>query len=311
MMRTVSCRVLSLLLGISGLSFVGSGCFGNAVYDNVFQPTSTSTTGDSLESGQDGAGTASGSDDVTGRPGSTSTSWSEGSTGVDDGTSTGSWEGCGDSARPEMLMFVTSETFPGDFKIQGWDWKQITGRERGDVLCNCIARDRQLKGRFRAWLSEPDRDMRNVLWGDLLAVFGNTNASFVRSDGACVAESWEGLLDGTLLNPIYRSGQAGIGPSSKVWTGTLPDGRGAGGFRCNGWSGTQYFGSYGVAGATNSEWTAHYSELQLNDLDFECSWGVVDDVCCSQMYNLYCVQVDNSVTVEPSIPSWGCPGDVP
>lgn len=295
------------VLGTAG-ALAGSGCFGNAVYSNVdVLPVSEGSAaggtsrGDASEApggeeGDEGVAESTGlatngSSQSTG--GSTGDStWMTGSTSstsgapVDTGTDTG--DACASSER-RMTIFVTPQTFPGDLSLPGWNWGDgMSGRQRGDILCDCVARNKGLKGQYKAWLSTGVRSIRTVLEdNDGTANFDAHPTAFVSEDGRCIAESWERLVSGDLLQPI---GEPGV----RVWTGSWADGSQAGAM-CYGWESAWpgHSGVHGVAGASNGEWT-----------DYPCE-GACASRWCTNFYHLYCIQVDD--TGQAPDPEHECP----
>jgi hypothetical protein len=80
---------------------------------------------------------------------------------------------------------------------------------------------------------------------------------FVRTDGVQIAAERAALLGGTLDDPISttESGNTVEG-TIDVWTGTNSNGTRSG-FTCQGWNsdGAATVGTFGLATASNSEWT--------------------------------------------------------
>ena len=106
-------------------------------------------------------------------------------------------------ATDQKIVFVTSDTFTGDF---GSD-------SDADVLCQIRAQNAGLAGSYRAWLSGSAGPSSQKV----------ADARYVRTDGRTVANSRADFLDGSIANPINLDA-VGNAHSGDVWTGTLADG---------------------------------------------------------------------------------------
>jgi cysteine-rich repeat protein len=110
----------------------------------------------------------------------------------DDGNSS-NLDFCSNACRVVRVAFVTAGTYDGNFG----------GLSGADHLCDQLA-PAGASGRWRAWLSDgidsPSTRFESGFTG-----------SYIRADGAPIAESWSDLIDGSLVNPIDRDqdGDAG------------------------------------------------------------------------------------------------------
>jgi hypothetical protein len=137
----------------------------------------------------------------------------------------------------------------------------IGGIAVADSICRSEAEAADLKGTFRAWLSDSGYSPASD-WG-----LAGGSYRFVRPDGVLVASSWENLVDDTvtypLLNSINVKADGTLIPSSDpsvewtVWTGTRADGSAFPGTNCDGWTSidNSLDTLIGAAVGTAGDWT--------------------------------------------------------
>jgi hypothetical protein len=117
------------------------------------------------------------------------------------------------------IVFLSSAVYNGN----------LGGLEGADNKCTALANASGLSGLYKAWLSDQT--------GSPSSRFTHNAAAYKRVDGVLVANDWNNLIDGSLLNPIdvYENGAVISGPESVVWTATLSNGQlGGGGGVCSG-----------------------------------------------------------------------------
>lgn len=258
---------------IGGFALLVGGCFGNAVYDNVYP--SMTTAGDEVTS--PGATETSGDPSGAGGLSFPVVDLGDGETG----SSTTAGEPpppCGEPGSQERIMFMTTRGVSGHFGSgynPPWDWNGIHGRARGDALCNCSAARRGYPGTYRAWLSDDEQGAAQA--------FGLVNedlpSHFVRPEGACIAESWADLRMGRLVTPISDA-------QVQVWTGTSAEGERVENGTCGNWDTKERVGTYGLANLGGTVWS----------YCVKCG-----EMGCDRVRNLYCVQVSHEGS--PPIPS--------
>jgi hypothetical protein len=139
-------------------------------------------------------------------------------------------------------VFVTSNVYASNFG----------GVSQGDSICTTVASGAGLGGHWAAWLSSSTSSAASRL--------EHAAVPYQLLDGTVVASNWAGLVSGTLTNPISRDeNDSPVSANAAVWTGT--DQTGASETEtCEDWtyyaSTTTVFGTYGLTGTTNSQWTA-------------------------------------------------------
>jgi hypothetical protein len=143
----------------------------------------------------------------------------------------------------DRLVFVTSESVPGDF----------AGAAALEYLCNHLADAAGLlvdhKPRFLPWLSTKRSGATDRLH--------HARGRYVLRNGLVLADSWDALVAGELQNPpsIDENGELlEVG----VWTGTRPDGtRVPQSTQCNDWTESDFdvTGSWGYSARLDAEWT--------------------------------------------------------
>ena len=140
---------------------------------------------DGLECGDDGCGRSCGSCDVG--------------------------ESCNNNVcvESEKIVFVTEGVYEGD----------LGGLAGADAICQSDAEDAGLTVTFRAWLSDSaSSPATDPSWY-------KSPVPYLLTDGRIIAENWQDLTDGVLLNAIDRTaGGNVVGQPEWVWTNTRIDG---------------------------------------------------------------------------------------
>ncbi|MCB1058461.1 MAG: hypothetical protein KDD11_23405 [Acidobacteria bacterium] len=151
-------------------------------------------------------------------------------------------------------VFVSSQAYTGG----------LGGLGGADGLCQELAENAGLTGRFTAWLSGGGQTAATRL--DRLGIFELV-------DGTRIADDWADLTDGTLQNGINLSENGGSVADGPVWTGTATDGE-LSSNNCSDWSSSVSGanGDVGQSGSTGSPWTANGS------------------AACNSSARLYCVE---------------------
>ena len=135
-------------------------------------------------------------------------------------------DGCTQKCRrTSFYVFVTSGMITG----------ALGGLAGADAFCQGEAAAAQLKGKFRAWISDPQHAPRTD--------FGKSiSRPYVRRDEQPIAENWDALV---LNGPAVPISQTAFGESvtgqtpcvdDAVWTGTGPDGKPSGDMFCDAWT---------------------------------------------------------------------------
>ena len=162
--------------------------------------------------------------------------------------------------RREKIVFVTSEIYNG--ALGGLAGADAKCQERADVA--------RRSGTFKAWLSDRTASVEDRFDRS------RDGAAFVRTDGVRVANNWQDLTDGTLLEAITRD-EFGNDRANSVWTNTGigGDARGSDG-DCYHWStaSSTAFSRIGSVFETDSRWTVRDA----------INWS------CDRQYRLYCFQ---------------------
>ncbi len=151
-------------------------------------------------------------------------------------------DGCDHTCAADRVVFVSSERYQAGY---------LESLQVADGLCVNMAVDvptiaNPLK--FRAWLSDSETHARDR--------FATSRGRIVLVNGLVVADSWDDLLAGKLQNPIEVTADSQTYHGG-VWTGTRPDGLGAGSTYCDDW--TSYslnkLAHYGYSDQITAEWT--------------------------------------------------------
>lgn len=168
-------------------------------------------------------------------------------------------------------VFVTSTTHQGD----------LGGLTGADTICNGLAQAAGLGGAFLAWLSDGT--------GSPATRFDKTSGPYQLVNGITIASDWAALTAGTLANPIdVTETRGGVGAANRVLSDTNPDGScrscASSENNCDRWTEAgqaETMGNYGIAGATNSDWTNRTNSVS-------CSGWLDGDT--THQYRLYCFQ---------------------
>ena len=148
--------------------------------------------------------------------------------------------------RHQRTVFVTSAVYNGNLGgMRGADQKcQDAADSAGSIVP---------PGTYRAWISDGD-DSPGTMFNRPIAPYVNANGEKI------IANDFEGLVDGTLANPIRITefGEEVIenDPSRTVWTGVGTDGLATGrGRHCSGWTTAGGLGEVGDTFRVNRQWT--------------------------------------------------------
>lgn len=150
-------------------------------------------------------------------------------------------DGCQECAR-DSIVFVSSEVYQG-FSLQG-----LYG---ADQRCRSLAGLAGLANHltFKAWLSSSTESAAGRLT--------HSKGRYVLVNGLVVAQNWDALTSGTLINPLMVD-ENSQSRSDLVWTGTLATGNPAFGTDfCDDWAetGVYKFAGYGISMNTDSTWS--------------------------------------------------------
>ncbi|HFE44424.1 MAG TPA: DUF1554 domain-containing protein, partial [Nannocystis exedens] len=165
----------------------------------------------------------------------------EGVEECDDGNEDDS-DGCTSNCEVDVrTVFITKGVYDGD----------LGGLTGADSICQGLAVGSQIEGTFKAWLSTVQESAADRL--------EHANVPYVLLDeeSTHVAENWDDLVDGTILNSIALTEEGKpVGGTLAVWTGTKPDGSKAP-MACVGWM-SKMNGKNGTTGkrtSTGGTWT--------------------------------------------------------
>ena len=152
-------------------------------------------------------------------------------------------DGCNAECVRDRLVFLTEEPLtPAGFK-------SLFG---ADNLCRKTAMDYGHPNfeNFRAWLSDDASSPATT--------FHKSSGRYVLVTGEVVAESWEDLTDGSLVNGIDRTLSGEKFYEHAAWTSTVPDGTAwDDSLDCDNWSSSAFEENarQGVTGYTDSRWS--------------------------------------------------------
>lgn len=108
------------------------------------------------------------------------------------------------------IVFVSSGVYTGN----------LGGSGGADAKCQALATAAGMRGTFKAWLSDSTAGPSTR--------FVRSFYPYVRVDGVVIANNWQDLVDGSLLNPInVTEGRVELGEPyymPDVWTNTKQDG---------------------------------------------------------------------------------------
>jgi len=186
-------------------------------------------------------------------------------------TSSGECIGAPVSFSGRCIAFLTSGSYYGDFG----------GLAGADAICQRLAREENLPGTFKAWLSDSTTNAADRL--------SHSVVPYALVNGAVVASNWQDLTDGSGLNRAISMSEGGYdwygvcaqcfwlpGGCGSVWTATAPDGTQERG-TCDDWTGQGNFGGTGIyCLESDTSWTRYPA--------FNTS------VDCYHSRSLYCLQ---------------------
>lgn len=195
--------------------------------------------------------------------------WNGNVNGICDGA--GTCNGSQPSQSGQCIVFLTSETYYGDFG----------GLAGADANCQRLADEEGLPGTYKAWLSDTSTSAADRLT--------HSSVPYVRVDNQVVASNWQDLVDGGGLTNAISVSEGGydwygwcvqsilVPGSGSVWTATSP-----GGIlereTCLDWSSTNAYAGTGVyCLETDDSWTRFPADI-LSSLD------------CWHARSLYCFQ---------------------
>lgn len=159
-------------------------------------------------------------------------------------------------------VFVTSAAYDGNLGgVAGADQKCQAAADATPALQGAT---------FRAWISTAAESPAQRFSRD--APLG-----FMRVDGVKIANGWEDLLDGDLLETINVTEQGVWIPYPHVWTNTLANGTHADRDDCSGWTSVAGKGTLGQGWVKNQHWSGP-STLSLLRGD------------CADAMRLYCFE---------------------
>ena len=244
-MLTAYTPFMALPLRLSGLLALGlAGCFHPMGSD----PSASSTTHDDPTAATSTATNSVTSDASTGTSSEPTGGATEGSGGTT-GLSSGSTPICGDGivdplteecddANPEDTDGCTQKCRRTSFYVfvtSGMITGALGGFDGANAFCQGEAAAAQLKGTFRAWVSDAQHAP--------LTHFGKSlSRPYVRRDDMMVAANWDALVQDGPLMPISKTafGETLAGQTvcvdDVVWTGTGPDGLPSGDMFCAEWT---------------------------------------------------------------------------
>jgi len=159
----------------------------------------------------------------------------------------------------QQRIFISSLTYDGD----------LGGLAGADTKCQAMATAANLPGTYKAWLSDSTTAARDRLT--------HSAGPYVLVDGTIVAESWAGLVSGTLLHAIDKNENGSVS-TGQVWTSTADDGTAVVDDQgdvndCDEWNNFNAdFAVPGLGSSATSTWTS-------DELD-----------ACTAIYSLYCVE---------------------
>jgi hypothetical protein len=161
-------------------------------------------------------------------------------------------------------VFVTSRHFTP---------AELGGLQGADAKCQALALEAKVEGTYKAWLSDAVHGPADRM---------TKGGPYVRMDNLLVASDWDGLVSGTLENPLLiteKGEEKGefrpvVCAGREVWTNTGVDGTPRTEEDCGGWTSLDGMSFVGYAYATDAFWTSS-----------DCL-----QVGCSMALPLYCVE---------------------
>lgn len=168
-------------------------------------------------------------------------------------------DGCQECAK-DSIVFVSSELYQG-FALEGLHGAD----QRCRSLAGLAGLQRHLT--YKAWLSTPTMSASDRLV--------HSRGRYLLVNGLVVAQNWEGLVSGTLENPIMVD-DSSLSRDDGVWTGTLASGEPSFGDEfCEDWdddSGLLKFAGVGISTSTDA------------------TWSFIEPVSCDAELRLYCIE---------------------
>jgi hypothetical protein len=162
------------------------------------------------------------------------------------------------------IIFVTSKTYNGNFG----------GLDGADNICQTLATTVNLwhGNTYKAWISDKVSSASDRL--------EHSTLPYVSYHGNLIANDWNDLVSGVLLNPIHFD-EYGHLTEDKVWTNTLENGI-AGENDCDGWTSNvkKDLGTYGLSTAIDGSWT--------DEGEFSCAGS--GTAKAPHLLRLYCVE---------------------
>lgn len=173
------------------------------------------------------------------------------------GTSWATWPPGAEDRPQKMLAFVTSVGVQGGFASIGG----------GDAFCNARARAANLKGDYKAFLSEASTNI-----ADQLESSSCTHKYYLVDGTTLIGNNLNDIMDGTLTAPINKT-EYGATYNGNVWTGSTAAGILTGN-SCLEWRNNinTFNGVYGNSAATDS------------------TWANAGTATCENSYRLYCLE---------------------
>jgi len=137
-----------------------------------------------------------------------------------------------------LYVFVTSSTHSANFG----------GLSGADTICQNLANSAGLPGTYLAWLSDST--------GSPSTKFNTSTVPYVNTRGQIVANDWNDLIDGTLVNAISYDENGNSSVVADTFTNTLSDGtNNTLTNACANWTSNSEFANVGSPIATNENWT--------------------------------------------------------
>ena len=163
------------------------------------------------------------------------------------------------SGNESMLVFVTSKRYDGD----------LGGVKGANEICQNHAKSAGLPGEYKAWISSSTEQSP-------IQNFNKSTRPYTLKDTTVVANNWEDFTSGQLLAAIgFDENGLYVGFTTRVWTGTTPQGENLGKENCKGWQSNEVSES-GWVGIVSRFWTSE--------------WSVEMTTSCDEGRNLYCIQ---------------------
>lgn len=149
-------------------------------------------------------------------------------------------DNCSNGCISQRRVFVTSQAFSG----------ALGGLKGADILCETLAKNANIPGTFKAWLSDVDDWPRERFESNFVG-------HYILVDGTIIAKDWGGLtdIDGALLHPIDLDESNSTHQEDSVWTSTTQIGEYSNSPHCGKWMETDGFGRTGITSNIMGQWT--------------------------------------------------------